>query len=278
MPQRKGVIYLVPVPIGNLRDITLRALDTLAAVPLIACEDTRKTGFLLKEYQISPPKLLSFHKFNEKKRELQLLEHLQSGEDLAIVSDAGSPAISDPALLFIQRAISEDIRIIALPGATALIPSITVSGLGKGRFQFIGFLPSRKKARESIYQELRSYPHPSIIYLSVHDVKDTLAELYEYLGERRISISREISKLHEECIRGSLKEIVNETELTLKGEFVVVIDGATADENIASACEMAEYIAHKSDTKTKELAAELAAKYGISKSAAYQYVMEIRNK
>lgn len=278
MQQRKGVIYLVPVPIGNLRDITLRALDTLAAVPLIACEDTRKTGFLLKEYQIASPKLISFHKFNEKQRESQLLEHLKSGEDLAIVSDAGSPAISDPALIFIKRAISENIRIVALPGATALIPAITVSGLGEGRFQFIGFLPSKKKARESVYQELKSYPHPSILYLSVHDVKEILAELYEHLGERRISISREISKLHEECIRGSLKEIVEEDELTLKGEFVVVIDGALPLESAVSGEALALFVASHSEMKTKDLAAELAAQYGISKSAAYQYIMEIRNK
>lgn len=278
MPQRKGVIYLVPVPIGNLRDITLRALDTLAAVPLIACEDTRKTGFLLNEYQIAAPKLISFHKFNEKKREMQLLEHLKSGEDLAIVSDAGSPAISDPAHLFIRRAIQEDILVIALPGASALIPAYTVSGLGEGRFQFIGFLPSKKKARESLWQELQSYPHPSIIYLGVHDVTATLAEIYQHLGNRRISISREISKLHEECIRGFIKDILEQDSLTLKGEFVVVTEGAAPKEIAPSEQELAAFVQMHSEMKTKELAAELSAKYGISKSAAYEYIMEKRNK
>lgn len=273
---RKGVIFLVPVPIGNLRDITLRALDTLAEVKLIACEDTRKTAFLLSEHQIPIPKLISFHKFNERSREDLLFKHLESGEDLVIVSDAGSPAISDPALSIVQNAVQKGIEVIALPGATALIPAFSVSGMGESRFQFIGFLPPKKKDRTVLLGTLLSYPYPSVIYESVHHLKATLEELLHSLGDRQVSISREISKLYEECIRGSLASILEDYQITEKGEFVIVLAGAEAQQITFPNPDAETMVKESSGMRSKELAELLADRFGISKNSAYAYIMEIR--
>ncbi len=273
---RKGVIFLVPVPIGNLRDITLRALDILKAVPLIACEDTRKTAFLLSEHQIPLPRLLSFHKFNERSREEALFKHLESGEDLAIVSDAGSPAISDPALQIVQSAIKQGIQVVALPGPTALIPAFTVSGFAEGRFQFLGFLPAKNKERKAILESIKHYPYPSVIYESVHHLQAGLEELYNVLGDREVSISREISKLYEECVRGKLSVLLDDFSITLKGEFVIVLDGASPEEISFPNPEADELIRQNPALKSKELSILLADRFGISKSVAYHYITTLR--
>jgi 16S rRNA (cytidine1402-2'-O)-methyltransferase len=273
---RKGVIYLVPVPIGNLRDITLRALDTLKAVSLIACEDTRKTAFLLSRYEIPKPRLLSFHKFNERSREDALFAYLDGGEDLAVVSDAGSPAISDPAQSLVAEAIKRDYLVQALPGATALIPALSISGFSTLAFQFVGFLPPKNKERKAALQQIRDYPHPSIIYESVHHIKACLIEMLDYFPERQIAIAREISKLHEECIRGSVQSIVEAYEITQKGEFVIVIDGAQPVEAVFPNSEAERMVQANPGLKSRELAAELAACFGISKNRAYEYVLEQR--
>jgi len=271
---RKGVIYLIPVPIGNLGDITLRALETLRMVSLIACEDTRRTRFLLSRYEIPVPKLISFHKFNERSREQSLFAHLDAGDDLAVVSDAGSPAISDPAQALVDSATRAGYRVEALPGATALIPAISISGFDSSSFQFLGFLPAKAKDRQRIIESLKSYPHPSIIYESVHRLRATLAELAKALAPRRIAIAREISKLHEECIRGEISEVAANEDLVLKGEFVIVIDKAE-QKKLSFPDEAAfEIIRQSSDQKSKDLAAILAQKYAISKKEAYDFVVE----
>ncbi len=275
---RKGVIFLVPVPIGNLRDITLRALDVLASAKLIACEDTRKTSFLLSEHHIPIPKLISFHKFNERSREDLLFRHLESGEDLVIVSDAGSPAISDPASSIVRSAIERNIEIVALPGPTALIPAFSVSGLGEGKFQFLGFLPAKNKERAAILELLKSYPYPSVIYESVHHLKATLEVLYAALGERRVSISREISKLFEECIRGSISEIIANFAITEKGEFVIVLDGAEPCKKPFPNPEAETMLLTYKDIHSKELADTMAVHFGITKKEAYTFIISRRKR
>ncbi len=272
---RKGVIYLVPVPIGNLRDITLRALEVLKRVSLIACEDTRKTAFLLSQYEIPRPRLISFHKFNERSREKALFAHLAKGEDLAVVSDAGSPAISDPAQILVASAVKEDIEIIALPGATALIPALSSSGFDSSAFQFLGFLPAKAKDRKSVIQAIKTYPHPSIIYESVHHLKATLAELSDALSPRQISIAREISKLHEECIRGEISQIL-EQEITLKGEFAIVIDGASAEKTVFPNDLAFELLHQHPDYSGKDLASLISTKCKVTKNKAYSFVLEHR--
>lgn len=271
----KGVIFLIPVPIGNLGDITLRALEILKNIPLIACEDTRKSAFLLSQYEISAPKLLSFHKFNERQREEKLFAHLAEGKDLAIISDAGSPLISDPAYLFVQKAIEEGFQVQALPGATAFVPAISVSGFEPNSFQFLGFLPAKKKERERVFELMKSYPYPSIIYESVHHLKETLEELYAYLGNRKVAIVREISKLYEECIRGDLAGILADYQLKEKGEFVVVIDKAVGERGFDE--EGARKLIRENEgMKSRELAGMLALKYAIPKNKAYDFVLKER--
>jgi len=273
---RAGVIYLVPVPIGNLGDITLRALDTLKKVSLIACEDTRKTAFLLSQYEISIPKLLSFHKFNERSREKVIFEHLDKGEDIAVVSDAGSPAISDPAQLLVAEAVKHQYTVQALPGATAFVPALSISGFSTSAFQFIGFLPAKNKAREAILTQIAHYPFPSIVYESVHHLKASLEDMLPFFPRRRIAIAREISKLHEECVRGILEDLLANYDITEKGEFVIVIDGAEEPQIDFPNEEAIRLVAEAKGKKSRELAADLAQRFGVSKNRAYAFVLEQR--
>ena len=273
---RKGVIFLVPVPIGNLGDITLRAIDTLKSVSLIACEDTRKTSFLLGQYEITAPKLISFHKFNERSREEQLFAHLETGEDLAVVSDAGSPAISDPAQILVSEAIKRGIEVQALPGATALIPALSVSGFPSSAFQFVGFLPAKAKDRVAALKQIKEYSYPTVMYESVHHLKATLSELNEMLSPRKIAIVREISKLYEECIRGTISEILEDYEITEKGEFVIVIEGAPEIQSSFPDEAAFQLLETHSHLKSKELAAIISENSKIGKNEAYAFVLKYR--
>ncbi|MCF7920592.1 MAG: 16S rRNA (cytidine(1402)-2'-O)-methyltransferase [Candidatus Cloacimonetes bacterium] len=222
---QKGKLYLIPTPIGNLKDITLRALEILRTVAVIGSEDTRNSGYLLKHYGIDTP-LVSYHKFNERKRSSEFLQRLINGEDIALISDAGSPGISDPAAEIIKQAIESGIQIDALPGATALIPALTGSGLNTDHFYFIGFLPEKKKDKTEILQRLESCPDTLIFYVSPHDLYCLAADLYKSFGDRSICLARELTKIYEEYIRTSLKEIVDKAvEITLKGEFVAIVEG-----------------------------------------------------
>lgn len=276
-----GVIYLVPVPIGNLGDITLRALDILRSASLIACEDTRKTAFLLNHYQIPIPRLISFHKFNEKQREELLLRHLEDGKDLVVVSDAGSPGISDPSGKLVESAVAKGIKVLALPGATALIPAITSSGMDSSQFQFIGFLPQTRQKKLAKLAEIAAYPYPSVLYEAPHRLKDTLKDLRDACGNRHICIAREISKLYEEQLRGTAEELLEDDKLTLKGEFVVIIEGKkTLPKAEVSAKTIQEVISVLADEglKSKEICRELCQSYSLSHSEAYQLVLEHKRK
>ncbi len=277
-----GVIYLVPVPIGNLGDITLRALEVLKSASLIACEDTRNTAFLLGNYSIHVPKLVSFHKFNEKQRENMLFDHVESGKDLVVVSDAGSPAISDPAEMLVQVAIQKGINVIALPGATACIPAISISGFSTRQFQFVGFLPSDKARRKSKIREISEYQYPSIIYESPHRLLECLSELHEACGDRSISIIREISKLHEEHIYTSLGQASGNDEITLRGEFCIVLQGCSASESDVhiSEADINLHIAQcfKKAMGTKAISIELSEAFGLSRGEAYDKVVQYLKK
>lgn len=282
MTKACGVIYLVPVPIGNLGDITLRALELFKQASLIACEDTRKTSFLLSHYQIPVPKLISFHKFNERQRESILFEHLEAGKDLVIVSDAGSPGISDPSEKLVELAISRGIKVFALPGANALIPAVTTAGFRTQQFQFIGFLPSDNAKRRQKLKELAQYPYPSIIYESPHRLREALAELHEYCGNRKLAISREISKLHEEHLYGYVEDFLQDEDMTLRGEFVIVIQGCPQDttETKSNAADIAYHIARclKNGMGTREISNELSSVFAMPRSEAYNTVIAYLKK
>ncbi len=218
-------LFLVPTPIGNLKDITLRALETLKEVDLILCEDTRVSSKLLKAYEISKP-LLSYHQHNEHRITEKLVERLEQGESMALISDAGSPAISDPGFLLVRACIENKIEIESLAGPTAFVPALSNSGLPSERFVFEGFLPP-KKGRQTRLIQLAEEERTIIFYESPHRLIKTLKQLAEYFGKDRMaSVSREISKLHEENIRGTLEELLNYYENnTLKGEIVLVVAG-----------------------------------------------------
>ncbi|PIB36324.1 16S rRNA (cytidine(1402)-2'-O)-methyltransferase [Reichenbachiella sp. 5M10] len=218
-------LYLVPTPIGNLQDITLRALETLKSVDVILAEDTRTSGVLLKHFDIKKP-LKSYHIFNEHKQVEQIAENLKQGQKMALISDAGTPAISDPGFLLVRECIKQDIRIECLPGATAFVPALVNSGLPSDRFVFEGFLP-QKKGRQTKLESLKEESRTMVFYESPHRLVKALGQFAEVFGpDRQASVSREITKIHEETIRGSLREIIiYYGEKKVKGEIVIVISG-----------------------------------------------------
>jgi len=220
-----GKLFLVPTPIGNLSDMTYRAVETLKSSDLILAEDTRNSGVLLKHFEISTP-MRSYHAHNEHKVTDEIVEQLKQGKTYALISDAGSPGISDPGYLLAKACIENQIEIIALPGATAFVPALTVSGLTSNEFVFVGFLPV-KKGRQTKLNELKEEKRTMIFYESPHKITRTLKDLTVFFGEdRKASLSREITKKFEETIRGTLIELHQISESrNLKGEMVLVVEG-----------------------------------------------------
>ena len=219
------MLYLVPTPVGNLEDMTFRAVKTLKEVSLILAEDTRTSAVLLHHYDIHTP-MRSHHKFNEHQTVAQVVEQLKGGADIALISDAGTPGISDPGFLLTREAIAAGVKVECLPGATAFVPALVASGLPCDQFTFIGFLPV-KKGRQTALNGLKEETRTMIIYESPYRVAKTFGQLAEVLGgERRASASREISKVHEETVRGTLSELATHFETkAAKGEFVLVVAG-----------------------------------------------------
>ena len=220
-----GILYLVPTPIGNLADITERARRTLEEVDVVACEDSRVTGRLLSHLTIRA-RLISYHDYNERQQSASLLAFLKSGKDVAVVTDAGSPGISDPAYRIISAAIEASIRIVPLPGPTSIIPALTASGLPLDRFFFEGFAPRSSASRRKRFKELESFRHTLVFMESPQRVLSTLKDASAVLGPRRACIARELSKLHEEFIRGTLPELVEALDgKKIRGEIVLIIAG-----------------------------------------------------
>ena len=222
----EGKLFVVPTPIGNLKDMSFRAIEVLKEVDLILSEDTRTSGKLLKHFEIATPQR-SYHKFNEHKIVDDLVSQLEQGSRFALISDAGTPAISDPGYLIVHKAIENNIPVETLPGATAFVPALVNSGLPADRFVFEGFLPV-KKGRQTRLKSLQDETRTMIFYESPHKLLKTLKDFENYFGENRpVSVSREISKLYEETIRGSLSEVkkIFEDKPAIKGEFVIVLKG-----------------------------------------------------
>jgi 16S rRNA (cytidine1402-2'-O)-methyltransferase len=220
-----GRLYLVPTPIGNLEDITLRALRILKEVDLIACEDTRHSGRLLAHYGIEKKKI-SYFEHNETRRVPQILDYLRQGRSVAVISDGGSPGLSDPAYRIVTAAIEESLTVEALPGANAVVPALTASGLPTDRFFFEGFLPVKSSRRKTRLEQLREYPHTLVFYESVHRVAKSIADIAAVFSDRQVCVGREISKMHEEYIRGAAADVAGRfTRIKPKGEFVIVVEG-----------------------------------------------------
>ena len=225
-----GALYIISTPIGNLKDVTHRSLELLSDVDLIAAEDTRRTGVLLKHYGIKTP-LSSFNSYNQVKKSDRLIARLKVGHDLALVSDAGTPGVSDPLYYLVKVALDERVPVVSLPGPSAVLVALTVSGLPVNRFVFEGFLP-RKKGRKKLIEELAQEKRTIVLFESPHRIVKTLNELYQVMGDRKAVLARELTKIHEEVIRGTLGALATKAEeQKLKGEITLVISGAPKTRN-----------------------------------------------
>jgi len=270
-----GTLYLVATPIGNLQDITFRALETLKSVELIACEDTRRTQKLLNHFSIKN-RLVSYHEHNEKERATELADLLKQGKSVAVVSDAGTPAICDPSFRIVEKAFEIGARIVPIPGAVAFVNALIVSGIATDSVFFGGFLPSKKGERIRRLEEVREIPATLVFYETPHRIAKSLGDCLEILGNRIAVVARELTKLHEETIRGSLQELAeNFAAKQVKGEIVLVIERfqtSSLNSQISTGKTLAERIAElETEGFERKLALKKAAKeFGLSKSEAYR--------
>ena len=225
-----GTLYIISTPIGNLKDATHRSLELLSDVDWIAAEDTRRTGVLLKYYDIKTP-LSSFNSYNQVKKSDRFIARIKTGHNLALVSDAGTPGVSDPLYYLVKAALDERVPVVSIPGPSAVLAALTVSGLPINRFAFEGFLP-RKKGRKKLIEELAQEKRTIVLFESPHRIVKTLNELYQVMGERKAVLARELTKIHEEVLRGTLGELaIKAEEQKLKGEITLVISGAPRARN-----------------------------------------------
>lgn len=277
-----GILYLCATPIGNLRDISLRVTDTLREVDLIAAEDTRNSIRLLNHFEIKTP-MTSYHEYNKVEKADELIAKLQQGKNIALITDAGTPAISDPGEVLVIKCLEAGIRVTSLPGCCACITALTLSGLSTRRFCFEGFLPSEKKEKKVILEELKEESRTMILYEAPHHLKRTLGELYEALGERRITLCRELTKKFETIFPTTLEQaLAYYEENEPKGEYVLVLEGLSLKEKKENEQEkwsemtieehMAFYEEQGTDRKTAMK--QVAADRGVGKREIYQALLE----
>ena len=278
-----GKIYLVATPIGNLSDISMRAIETLKNVDIIACEDTRNTIRLLNHFEIKGH-LTSYHEYNKIDKAYELCEKVKEGNNIAFVSDAGMPAISDPGYELVDIAYKEGLEVTVVPGASAVVSALAISGISSRRFAFEGFLPADKNEKKEILTELSQESRTLILYEAPHRLLKTLKELFEYMGNRNIAIVREITKLHEEVLRGKLADIIADYEsekIAIRGEYVLVIEGKSflekreerqkSFEEISIREHYEKYIAEGMDKK--EAMKAVAKDRGIQKRDVYKELL-----
>ncbi|MBD7913904.1 16S rRNA (cytidine(1402)-2'-O)-methyltransferase [Clostridium sp. Sa3CUN1] len=279
----KGKLYLVPTPIGNLKDITLRALEVLQSVDEIAAEDTRTSLKLLNHFNIKKT-LFSYHKHNEQGKSLDIINKLNNGINIALITDAGTPGISDPGSVIVEKCIEENIEFEVLPGATAITTALVYSGLDTTKFIFRGFLPRENKERNPVIEELKNVRDTIILYEAPHRLLNTLGYINENLGNRKIAVCRELTKLYEEIYRGRISEAIEFfTESRPRGEFVLVIEGKS-DEDIKSEREalwsdlsIEEHLIKviESGIDKKEAIKIVAKERGLTKKEVYKYSVNL---
>ena len=269
----KGILYLVATPIGNLEDITLRAIRILKEVDLIAAEDTRQTLKLLNHLEISKP-LISYHRHNEEVRKDILIEKQLEGKNVAIVTDAGTPAISDPGEEIVKEAIENDIKIVPIPGACALINALIASGLDTKEFSFYAFLPLNKKLRNNKFEEIKKDGKTAIIYEAPHKLITTLEDILKNLGDRKIVLAKELTKIHETFLRGKVSEILDELKTNMpKGEYIILIQGEKLqEENSLNNLSLQEHYNYYENLglEKKEIIKKIAKDRNVSKNEIYQ--------
>jgi len=279
-----GTLYIVATPIGNLEDITQRAVRVLGEVNVIACEDTRRTHKLLNHLGIKA-KTVSYHEHNERQRAEQLCKLLAGGQSVALVSDAGTPLISDPGFRIVTAAIERGISVIPVPGPAALVSALVASGLPSDRFFFNGFLPARSRVRRSKFEEVRGFPFTLVFYEAPHRIAGTLKDARDMLGDRRAVVARELTKLHEEIARGSLSELANRfsSEIAARGEMVLIISGqssagaemaANNSEGIVARVQELE----KQGLDSKEALKKAAREFGLKRAEAYRMLVVQKNR
>lgn len=276
-----GKLIIVSTPIGNLEDITLRALRFLREVDLIACEDTRKTRKLLTRYDIKKP-LTSYHEHNEVQKTPVLAKKIIDGATIALVTDAGTPGISDPGYRLVKACVESDIEVVAVPGATALVCALNLSGLPSSRFSFFGFLPKTELKKRSYLETINNYPDTLIFYESPNRVVSTLKSMLVVLGDRRCAVSRELTKLHEETIRGSISDVLDvlERRESIKGELTIALEGhieETNEEVMERAKEALEEM-YKNDETLKDSVGKACNIFGIGRNKIYKLAQEIWGK
>ena len=262
------MLYFVGTPIGNLEDMTFRAIKTLKEVDLIACEDTRHSLPLLNKFEIKKP-LIAYHKFNEKKQAEYIVSELKNGKNIAVITDAGMPVISDPGNALITALIENKLEYTVIPGPSAFVCALILSGLDASKFTFIGFLPEKKKERNELLKSLKSVKETLIFYSAPHDVNEYLSDLYSAFGSRKVACVKEITKLHESVYRFNLGE--SEIE-NAKGEFVIVVEGATEEvENFLLSEEEHVNLYISRGLSKKEAIKKVSEERGISKNSLYKY-------
>jgi 16S rRNA (cytidine1402-2'-O)-methyltransferase len=274
-----GVLYVVSTPIGNLEDITLRALRVLKEVDLVAAEDTRRTRQLLTHYGIHKP-LISYHEFNRRLREETLVKELQSGRNVALVTDAGTPGISDPGEELVKRAVQESIPLVPIPGASALAAALSVSGLPTGSFLFQGFLPSKAIARRKWMESVKERTETLLFYESPRRLRSFLEDACEILGDRRIVVAREMTKVYEEVLRGTITEVLKRLTAEVKGEVTVMLEGNTRPQK-PDLPTVAEALKHYSQTlglSIKESVNRVAEDLGVSRREVYQESLKMKQR
>ncbi len=278
-----GTLYLCATPIGNLEDISIRTVNTLKEVDLIAAEDTRHTLKLINHFQIDTP-LTSYHEHNKYSKGMQLIEKLLNGTNIALVTDAGTPGISDPGEDLVKLALENNIKVTTTPGAVAFITALIISGMSTRRFVFEGFLPSDKKERKKIIEKLDKETRTIILYEAPHKLKNTLEELFSNLGNRNIAITRELTKKYEEVKKGLLNELIEYYKVNEpKGEFVIIIEGVSEDiikEEIIKTWESISIDEHMDlyldkGMNNKEAMKQVAKDRGVSKRDIYSYITKI---
>jgi 16S rRNA (cytidine1402-2'-O)-methyltransferase len=272
---QKGILYLVPTPIGNLGDMTYRGVEILKSVDIIAAEDTRTSTKLLKHYEIKN-KLISYHKFNERKQSDILISLLSEGKNVAIITDSGTPGISDPANIIVKEAIEHNIQVCCLPGASAVITALAASGLNTDTFTFAGFLPAKKKDRDNLLKALEKLPHTIVLYEASHRIIDTLKELAEVFGSRECVIARELSKLYETYLRGKLSDLAYASDMETRGEFVILIEGRK--EQPLTDAELIRIISDeaKQGIALKELSSKVSDITGINRNRIYKLALALK--
>jgi 16S rRNA (cytidine1402-2'-O)-methyltransferase len=272
----KGTLYIVSTPIGNLEDITLRAVKILKEVDVIAAEDTRHSSKLLTHYGISKP-LISYWGEKEKVKSIEILERLHAGKSVALISDAGTPGISDPGAVLIKRALEEGMSVVSIPGASALIAALSISGLSTEEFTFIGFLPARKSQRQKVLEELSLEPRTLVFYEAPHRILEAMSDMKEIFGERKAAVVKEISKIHEEILRGSISEILNKLERsTIAGEYVIVVERRAEETRLTTGDAISEVSAlMKKGLGRKEAVKKVAEAYGLSRKELYDKSLEV---